>query len=93
MEDELTEALEINSKPENLAVTEEANVDETIPIYLQKEQKKQAYKKTMRIDIENINTFEERSEVYTTQWRTIYEVIKENNIKNLIFFQMILLKI
>ena len=30
MEDKLTEALEINSKPDNLAVTEEANVDEAI---------------------------------------------------------------
>ena len=30
----------------------------------------------MNIDIENINTFENRNKVYTTQWRTIYEVIK-----------------
>ena len=31
----------------------------------------------MNIDIENINTFENRNKVYTTQWRTIYEVIEE----------------
>ena len=30
MEDELTEASEINPKTDNLAVTEEANVDESI---------------------------------------------------------------
>ena len=36
MEDELTEASEIDSKTDNQAVTEEENVDEAIPIYLQK---------------------------------------------------------
>ena len=28
----------------------------------------------MNTDIENINTFEKRNNVYTTQWRKIYEV-------------------
>ena len=37
MEDELTESSEINSKNDNLEVTEEAKVDEAIPIYLFKE--------------------------------------------------------
>ena len=36
MEAELTESSEINSKTDNLAVTEEAYVDEVIPIYLKK---------------------------------------------------------
>ena len=36
MEAELTESSEINSKTENLAVTEETNVDEDTPIYLRK---------------------------------------------------------
>ena len=36
MEAELAEASEINPKTENLAVTEEAGVDEAIPIYLLK---------------------------------------------------------
>ena len=36
MEDELTESSEINSKIGNLAVTEEADVDEAIPVYLKK---------------------------------------------------------
>ena len=31
----------------------------------------------MKIDIENINTFEKGYKLYTTQWRTIYEVIEE----------------
>ena len=39
MESELTELSEINSKTENLAVTDESDVDEAIPIYLKKEQK------------------------------------------------------
>ena len=36
MEAELTESSEKNPKTDNLAVTEEAYVDESIPIYLQK---------------------------------------------------------
>ena len=31
----------------------------------------------MNIGIENIITFEKRNKLYTTQWRTIYEVIKQ----------------
>ena len=42
--------------------------------------KKHIYK-TKNIDIENINTFEKRSKVYTTQWRKIYEVIEEDYFK------------
>ena len=34
MEDKLTELSEVNSKTDNLSVTEEADVDEAIPIYL-----------------------------------------------------------
>ena len=33
MEAELTESSEMDSKTDNLAVTEEENVDESIPIY------------------------------------------------------------
>ena len=54
MEAELTEASEINPKTDNLAVTEEADVDEAIPIYLRKELKTQANRKTMKIDIEKL---------------------------------------
>ena len=34
IEAEMTELSEINSKTDNLAVTEEADVDEAIPMYL-----------------------------------------------------------
>ena len=36
MEAELTESSEMDSKTDNLAVTEEANIDEAIPIYVAK---------------------------------------------------------
>ena len=61
MESELTKQSEINSKTDNLAITEEAIVDEAIPIYLQKERKTQAYKKKMNIYIKNNNTFEKET--------------------------------
>ena len=77
MEAELTESSEIDSKNNNLAVTEEANVDEAIPIYLKKERNKQAYRKTMDIDINKINTFEKKNKVNTIKLRPIYEVIDE----------------
>ena len=32
----------------------------------------------MNINIENINAFEKRNKVYTTQWMAIYEVIEED---------------
>ena len=35
----------------------------------------------MNIDIEYINTFEKRKKLYITQWRTIYEVIKQTFFK------------
>ena len=81
MEAELTESSEIKSKTENLEITEEADVDEAIPIYLQKERKKQAYKGKKNIDIEKINIFEKRNKVNTTPWKTIYEVIEEDYLK------------
>ena len=62
-----------NSKTENSAVTEEANVDEAITaeakaskdleIDLKYEQNTKAYEETMKIDIENINTFEKRNKL------------------------------
>ena len=38
--------------------------------------KRHKHIKKMNIDNENINTFEKKNKVYTTQWRTIYEVIE-----------------
>ena len=77
MEAELTELSEMDSKTDNLAVTEEADVDEAIPIYLGKEQNTQAYKETMEIDIDNIDTYELGNKVNTIQRRPIYEDIDE----------------
>ena len=54
METELTELSEMDSKTDHLAVTEETNVDESIPIYLKKERNTQAYKYTMDINIEKL---------------------------------------
>ena len=75
MKAKLTESSEINSKTDNLAVTAEADVDEAIPIYPKKNEKKQAYQKTMKIDIDKIKTFEQINKVNTIKWKPIYEVI------------------
>ena len=42
------------------------------------------------IEIENMNTFEKRKNIYTTQCRTIYEVIEEYYFHESDIFQMIL---
>ena len=57
------------------SVTAEAKAINDMDVDIKEEQKTQAYKETKNIYIENINTFEKRNKVYTTQWRTIYEVI------------------
>ena len=44
-------------------------------LILKKEQSTEAYEETMSIDIENIDTFETRTRLSTTKWRSIYEVI------------------
>ena len=58
---------EIDSRTENLAVSEDANVYEAIPIYLKKQQSTEAYKETMSKDIDNIDTYETRTKVNTTK--------------------------
>ena len=85
MEAELTGALKKTSNTDNLVVAEEANVDEAVTeeakavddmdIDIKEERKTQAYQKTMNIYIENINTFEKRNKLYTTQWTKIYVAI------------------
>ena len=69
--------IEMDSKTDHLAVTEESNVDEEIPIDLRKQKSTQSYKETMIMDIENINTFETRNKVNTIKWRPIFEVTDE----------------
>ena len=58
-----------------MAVTEEENVDELIPIDMRKERNTKAYKETMSMDIENIDTFKERNKENIIKWRPIIEVI------------------
>ena len=86
MKAELTGSPKKTSNNDNLEVDEEANIDEAVTaeakdsndveIGLKEERKTRAYKETMNIDIENINTFKKRNKLYTTQWRTIYEIIE-----------------
>ena len=64
MEAELTE---MDSRTDNLAVSEEASSDEAIPIDLIKEQSTEAYKETMSKDINNIDTYETRTKLNTTK--------------------------
>ena len=49
MEAELTESSEINAKNDNLAVTDEADVDEAIPIYLLKTEKHKHIRKQLKL--------------------------------------------
>ena len=60
------------------SVTEEANVDEAIPINLRKEESTEAYKEKMLKDIENIDKFKTRTKLNTKKWRPIYEVIDKS---------------
>ena len=69
--------IKLDSKTDNLEVTEESNVYEDNLIDLRKERRTQAYKETMSIDIENIDTFETINIVNTIKWRPIFEVIDE----------------
>ena len=79
MEAKLTE---MYSRPDNLAVSEDGNFDEAIPIDIRKERSKEAYKYTMIKDINNFYTYETRTKFNTTQWRPINKVIYETYIKD-----------
>ena len=75
LEAELTGALKETSNTDNLAMAEEANIDEAITveakasnqmeINLKDNKNTKAYEETMKIDIENINTIEKINKVYT----------------------------
>ena len=75
------EQTKMDSILDNLAVSEDASVDEAVPINIRKERNTEAYKETMSKDIENIDTYETRKKVNTTKWRPIYEFIDEAYIK------------
>ena len=67
--------MKTDSRPENLAVSENESVDEAVPIDIRKERNTKAYRQTMIQDINRIDTYETRTKVNTTKWRPIYEVI------------------
>ena len=67
----------MDSRPENFPVSEDASVDEDVPIDIIKEQNKKGHKETMIKDIENIDTYESRKKVNTIKWRPIYEVMDD----------------
>ena len=60
MEDEV---IKTYSRPDNLAVSEDASVDEAFPIDIRKERKTKSYKQTMSQDISKIDTYETRTKV------------------------------
>ena len=65
------------------AYSEDDNFDEATPIQIKKERKIEAYKDKMNKDIEIIDKNENSKQiVQKTKWRTIYEVIDEDYIKN-----------
>ena len=72
----------MDSRPDNLAVSEDASVYEAAPIDIRKEQGTESYKKTTSKDVEKIDTYETRTKVNTIKWRPIYEVIDEAYIKD-----------
>ena len=74
------EVTKMDSRPDNLAVLEDASVEEAVPIDIRKERITEAYKETTIKDIENIDTYETRTKVNTTKCRPIYEVIDEDYI-------------
>ena len=59
MEAQLTE---MDSRPDNLAVSEDGKIDESIPIELRKERRTEGYKETMSKGIDNIDTYETRKQ-------------------------------
>ena len=69
-----------------MAVSEDASVDEAVPIDIRKERNTKSYKETTSKDIGNINTYETRTKFNTEKWRPIYEVIDEAYIEDSRFF-------
>ena len=83
MNDEIeAEMNEMDVKHEKKAYSEDANVDEAIPIQIRKERTTEAHKDTMNQDIETIDKYEDRRVLQKTLGRPIYEVIDEDYIKD-----------
>ena len=59
------------------AITAEAKASNKMEIDLKDEQKTKSYEEKMNIDIENINTIENRNNVCTKEWRKIEDIQQE----------------
>ena len=74
---------EMNDKLGKNPFLDDDNFDEAIPIKIRKERTTEPYKDNMNEDIETIDKNENSKQiVQKTKWRTIYEVIDEDYIKN-----------
>ena len=69
--------MKTDSRPDNLAVSEDESADESVPIDIRQERETKAYKETTSQDMNNIDNYETIKKVNTTKWRPIYEVIDE----------------
>ena len=78
-----TEMKEISDKLGKNAFLDDDNFDEAIPIQIREERTTEAYKENMNEVIETIDKNENSQQiVQKNKWRTIYEVIDEDYIKN-----------
>ena len=64
------EMKEMDVKQGKKAYSEDANVDEAIPIQIRKEITKEAYKEKTNEDIETIEKYENRTVVQRSKWMT-----------------------
>ena len=71
----------MDSRPDNLAVSEGESVNEDVLINIRKERQTKSYKDIMSQDINNVDTYDTRTNINTTKWSSIYEVIYEAYIK------------
>ena len=72
---------EMDVKHRKNAYSEDAYVDEAIPIQIRKESTTEAYKEKINQDIETIDKYENITVVQRTKWRPIYEVTYEDYMK------------
>ena len=73
----LVQLMDSLARHDNLAVSEDASVDEAVPIDIRKERNTKAHKEKMGRYIKNIDTYETTTKVNTIKWRPIYEGIDE----------------
>ena len=78
-----TEMKDMNDKLGKNAFLDDDNIDEAIPTQIRKVRTTEAYKENINEDIETIDKNDDSKQIVPkTKWRTIYEVIDEDYIKN-----------